>query len=329
MLFAGFEEFTPAQSALLEALRVNEAQITEALLESAGLSASSQVTTVVATPRDEIAFAARWLRQLFADRAVDSTTPRIAVILPQPEESRAEIESVFREILAPELQPIEADNSAAPWEFSAGTPLFARPMISDALAILRLAQGPLPIERLGALLRSPFIGVGSEHLEAARFDANVLRRGPYLVPELDADDLTRLIRQQPGSAKTSVFVPTWLKAFDEVRATRLRTPVSRSYGEWSETIRELLRAANWPGDRSSTPSEFSTASAWDATLDLLATLDFRGLRVSFATAVETLEQFLQSARLNPPAAYAPIPDHAARRSEWIRFRCSRYPACYR
>ena len=187
-------------------------------------------------------------------------------------------------------------------------------MISDALAILHLAQGPLSIERLGALLRSPFIGVSSEHLAAARFDANVLRRGPYLLPELDMDGLTRLIRRQSRSAETSAFVPAWLKTFDDVCAARLRSLASRSYAEWSGVIRDLLRAANWPGDRAPTPSEFSTAGAWDANLDLLATLDFSGTRVSFATAVKTLEQLLQSAHVNPPAAGAPIqimrPDEA-------------------
>jgi probable DNA repair protein len=306
VLLAGFEEFTPAQSALIEALRRSGAQITEMSLEISERLPSSRVSTVVATPRDEIVFAARWLQQLFADRARDSVPPRVAVLMPQPEDGGAEVESVFREILAPELQPIEADNSATPWEFSGGARLLAQPMISDALAILRLAQGPLSIERLGALVRSPFIGVSSEHLAAARFDANVLRRAPYLLPELDLDGLTRLVQQQSRSSKTSPFVPSWLKEFGGVRTARLRTSPSRSYAEWSEVIRELLRAANWPGDRAPTPSEFSTVGAWDATLDLLSTLDFRGSRVNFATAVKTLERLLESAHVSPPITCAPI-----------------------
>ncbi len=306
VLLAGFEEFTPAQSALIEELRASGAQITEVTLEAAARSASERVSTVVPTSRDEIVFGARWIRQLFADRSLELAVPRIAVLVPRPEEDRAELESVFRTILAPELQPIEADNSATPWEFSAGSALPAQPMISDALAILRLAQGPLSIERLGALLRSPFIGVSSEHVAAARFDANILRRAPYLLPEVDLDGLTRLIRQQSRSSKASAFVPSWLKAFDDICAAKRRTSASRSYAEWSEVIRDLLRAANWPGDRAPTPYEFSTAGAWDATLDLLATLDFRGSRVSFANAVKTLEQLLQTAHVSPPAACAPI-----------------------
>lgn len=305
VLLAGFEEFTPAESALVEALRAIGAQITEVSLGLPERLPSSAVSTIVPTPNDEIAFTARWLRQLFADRDPESPSPRIAVLVPRPEEGRAELESVFRQILAPELQPIGADKSSTPWEFSAGTPLLARPMISDALAILHFAQRPLPIERLGALLRSPFIGISPERLAAARFDANVLRRGPYLVPELDADGLTHLIRQHSRS-KAAAFAPSWLKAFDDLRTSRLRASASRSYAEWSEIIRDLLRVANWPGDRVPTPSEFSAASAWDATLDLLATLDFRASRVSFATSTQRLEQLLRSAHVSSPAPGAPI-----------------------
>ena len=306
VMLAGFEEFTPAQSALFDALRANGAPITKAILESSEDRDPLRVSTIVPTPRDEVVFAARWIRRLFEDWPAESQPPRIAVLLPQPEEGRGEIESVFREILAPELQPINTDNSSTPWEFGTGASLLAQPMIADAMALLDLTQRALPIERLGALLRSPFLGDSTEQLAAARFDANVLRISPYLLPELDLEGLTRLIQKQSRSNRVSSFNPAWLGAFDNMRSAKLRTSGSRSYAEWSEVIRELLQAAGWPGDRVPTPSEFSTAGAWDATLDLLATLDFRGRRVSFATALRTLEQLLQSARVSPTAAGAPV-----------------------
>ena len=306
VFLAGFEDFTPAQTRLVESLRRRGAEIEERAVAWPRSADSLRVSTVVPSPREEIVFAAHWIGQLFADRATESVAPRIAVLLPNPQEGRGEIESVFREILAPELQPIGADNSAAPWEFTFGTPLLHQPMIADALAFLRLLQAPLPIERLGALLRSPFIGSSSEGLAAARFDAQVLRSEPYLLPELDLDGLTRLVQQQLRSNRGTPYHPAWLRAVNDIRAARLRTTTSRSYAEWADLVRDLLRAANWPGDRAPTPSEFATTTAWDATLDLLATLDFRGLRVSFATAIKTLEQLLQTARASPPPAHAPL-----------------------
>lgn len=305
VLLAGFNELTPAQVGLVESLRMRGAQIDEAAIEWAGSHTPSRVSSVVPSSRDETVFAARWIRQFFSDRALLSAVPRIAVLLPKPQESRAEVESVFREILAPELQPIEADNSAAPWEFTDGAPLLRQPMVADALAFLHLLQRPLPIERLSALLRSPFIGCSSDLLAAARFDSQVLRRRTYLLPELDLEGLTRAIQQQYGLNRDPVFRPAWLSAVNEL-AVRLRAPASRSYADWAELIRALLRAANWPGDRAPTPSEFAAAGAWEATLDLLATLDFRGSRVGFAAAVKALEQLLKSSHVSARAAHACI-----------------------
>ncbi|HEY4009236.1 MAG TPA: PD-(D/E)XK nuclease family protein [Acidobacteriaceae bacterium] len=306
VLLAGFDELTPAQSALVDELRERRAEITHAAVEVAESASRSKVSCVVQTSRDELTFGARWIRSLFEEADPESRTLRVAVLLPDPEGSRAELESVFREVLAPELQPVSADLSAAPWEFPGGASLAMQPMIVDALALLRLVQGPVPVERVGALLRSPFLGLSSEHLAAARFDAHVLRRGPYLIPELDLEGLGRVVRSQSSAMGSNAFVPGWLKQVNDLRLARLSKPSQRSHGEWSELIRDMLRAANWPGDRTPTPAEFATARAWDTTLDLLATLDFRGERVAFAAALKALEELLQTARVNPLPANAPI-----------------------
>lgn len=304
VLLGGFEEFTPAQARLIDSLRAGGANIQHAPIASA-TTILSRLTTVVTTPQDEIVFAARWIRSLFAGRTAESPPPRIAVLLPDPQQSRAEIESVFRDLLAPELQPIEADLSSAPWEFTPGTPLLSAPLIADALALLRWMHAPLPVERISTLLRSPFLASGSEHLAAARFDAQVLRRQPHLLPELDLDTLIRLVRRHTASGRGEGFRPAWLNAADKLR-TSLTSPASRTHSEWAEVMRTVLRAAGWPGERKPTPAEFAAASAWDATLDLLATLDLRGTRVSFEAALTSLKQLLQTARVSPLRTHAPI-----------------------
>jgi probable DNA repair protein len=299
VVLAGFEELTPSRMALLEALRSGGAEIVCGELRPEA-HAESRLSTVVATARDEMVFAARWVLDFCTKRAADTAPPRLAILLPDPQESRAELESIFREQLAPELQPITADNSSAPWEFVSGSPLVSEPMIVDALALLQLVQGPVALERVSALLRSPFVGLSGDRLAAARFDARVLRRGPYLIPELDLDALRRIIRRQLN------YAPAWPNTLNDVRLSMQRGPATRGYAEWSETMRHLLRAANWPGDRAPTPHEFAAARAWDSALDQLATLDFRGRRIPFATAVRMLGRILQTARIAPLAAGASI-----------------------
>ena len=62
-----------------------------------------------------------------------------------------------------------------------------------------------------------------------------------------------------------------------------------------EFIRDTLRDANFPGDRPLTAQEFRDARAWDHVLDSVATLDFSGPRVDFATALEALQRAAREA----------------------------------
>lgn len=305
LLFVGFLEFTPAQLALLDALRSCGAGMQIAGLRAEREPDALRVWTVSNTPREEIQFAARWIRRFFSNHRTDDRTQRVAVLLPEPERDRAELESIFRELLSPELEPVSADLSSTPWEFTAGTRLATQSMIVDALDLLRWADGPLPLERVSALLLSPFWGSPEDRLTAARFDAHVLRRGPLLVPEIDLSTARRLTDQLRGRNSFKPILP-WLKPFSDLVATRLHSPTNRDFAGWAEIFRGLLRAAGWPGARTATAFEFETARAWESTLDQIATLDFRGRRVPFAVALQTLERLVQHARVRVTASRAPI-----------------------
>ena len=163
--------------------------------------------------------------------------PRIAVLLPQPEESRAELESVFRAILAPELQPIEADNSATPWEFTSGC---AAACTTDDFG--RVGD---PAPGAGsAVYRTPWEHFFVHHLLVSA--RSILQRLVLMPMFFGADriccrNLTWMgllvsFGDSPGRPRLQLLSRAWLKAFDDVCAARLRT---------------LLRAATPNGRRSS------------------------------------------------------------------------------
>jgi probable DNA repair protein len=304
VLIAGFIEFTPAQAALLDALQASGAQIEPADLHAEQRPSALRATTMVSTPREELQFAARWIHVFFEDRRGADRTPRIAVLLPQPEGERGELESIFREILAPELQSIHADLSSTPWEFTAGTQLDSQPMIVDALDLLRLIQRPLPIERVSALLRSPFLGSSIDSLAVARFDTDELRRRPLLIPELDLEAVRRrAAKYAQRHAALNSPVP-WLQSVANLPAMKSRSS-AREFAEWAELFRSILKAANWPGDRDQTASDFETIRAWESTVDLLSTLGFRARRVSQSNAMQTLERLAHDMHIRTPL-HAPI-----------------------
>jgi probable DNA repair protein len=293
-MLVGFDEFTPAQAGLLRVLRESGCKLTETTL--APRATSARIRTIVATPRHELLFTARWIRQQFLE-ARDPAALKIAVLTSQPDEDGAEIDGVFRASLAPALEAVDRDLSAAPWEYVSGAPLVAQPMAADAAALLRLLHKPLPLERVGTLLRSPFVGQAEEQLAAARFDAQDLRRGQHLLPEMDLEGLRRALRRSQRAKKETPYNPAWIDRVSSVPAGNLRSSGSGSYGDWAEFMRRVLRAANWPGEHGLSANEAATLRAWDSSLDLLATLDFRSERVTYADALDRLERLLQTARV--------------------------------
>jgi probable DNA repair protein len=321
ILLAGFsnpDALTPAQKALLDALRSGNSIEAAELTTPTDLSAV-RASTISPTSREELQLAAHWIRRFLETHATPDRTPRIGVVLPQPEEDRAELEQVFREVLAPELQSISADLSSTPWEFLSGAALASQPMVADALDLLRWTSGPLPLERVSALLLSPFLGSSAARLTAARFDAHFLRDNLSLVPELDIASVRRFAAQEAHrrsltdarSADSPIADSpvAWLRPLADLLSARLPNPATRSFADWAELFRSILRAANWPHadpDREPTASEFATSRAWDSTLDLLATLDFRGRRASLKEALQSLERLVQTARVAAPSVHAPI-----------------------
>ena len=336
---AGFADLTPAQELLLTSLRDRGTELIHHRLIASPDETALRASTIAPTERDELVLSAQWIRGLIEERTAHGRPCKIAVLLPNLAEDRAELEAVFRDTLAPELQSVAADLSSTPWEIGGGVPLSSVTMIAAALHLARWAAGPLPLERVSSLLLSPYLGDAPAAITAAtttanppqttatapreiiaQFDARILRRARLLRPEIAVPSLIALLNSPKARAlspgqQPPLLWPRNLQTFLE-RSGDLTRP--RSFADWTEFLRELLRTANWPSPdasadpvtepaaRALTATELGAAEAWDSTLDLLATLDFTGRRVSFAAALEALERQTQTTLFSPPAAHAPV-----------------------
>jgi ATP-dependent helicase/nuclease subunit B len=295
----GFETWTPSQTTLLEAFRNANCRIIEHDL-SATQSDPLQASVIAPSERDELTLAANWIRNFLQAHAAENKS--IAVLLPNVSNDRAELEMVFREVLAPELESIHTDLSSTPWEFSTGVPLGLLPIIDAALTLAELANAALPIDRISALLLSPYLGLATDRDLAARFDAAVLRRTHLLTPELDLASLLALATAQANKT----IAPSWLRNGHHQLSRDSNFTKPRTFAEWSDALRDLAAAANWPGQRTLTAAEFEATRAWDSTLDLLATLDFTGRRVSYPTFLQTLQRQARTTTFTPPSTNASI-----------------------
>jgi hypothetical protein len=102
---AAFDDPTPSQSALLESFRTYGTQIFDHTIEYPH-STPLRATIIAPTERDELILAARWIRNYIEQHRAEHKS--IAVLLPSLDDDRAQLESIFREVLAPELESIHS-----------------------------------------------------------------------------------------------------------------------------------------------------------------------------------------------------------------------------
>jgi ATP-dependent helicase/nuclease subunit B len=298
IVLVGFDGMTPTQTKLVDALRSTGVAVEEL---GAADSATRRMLVEAVDEREELRVAARWVRKFLEEQP----GAKVGLIVPGLEMQRREIDRVFREVLAPELEDIRARNEAAPYEFSLGVRLAETPMVATALDLLRWVVGALPLERVSGLLLSRHFGMTNEEWGArAEFDAFELRKARMLRPEISLDGLFVAVSGSKRKAK----MPRLSGALRAMRgvANRLQGMTVRANAEWAEGMRELLAAAAWGSAMGETSVEFQTRRKWESALDELATLDFDGVQVEFVQALESLERIARQTTFAPESRDAPV-----------------------
>jgi probable DNA repair protein len=301
VVLVGFDGMTPAQMMLVEALRSAGVAVRES---RPAVAAEKRMLVEAADEQEELSIAGRWVRKFLEERP----EAKVAVIVPGLEKQRSEIDRVFREVLAPELQDIRAVNETGPYEFSLGVPLAETPMIATGLDLLRWAVEALPLERVSGLLLSPYFAMTSEERSArAEFDAFELHTARMLRPEISLDGLASVAERSKRRGRLSRLRGV-LRAMRLV-ANRLQGMDARTNAEWAEKMREVLEAAAWGSGSHESSVEFQTRLKWEGALDELTTLDFLdfdGERIEFVQALEALERIACQTTFAPESRDAPV-----------------------
>jgi ATP-dependent helicase/nuclease subunit B len=294
----GFDAMTPSQRKLVETLQSAKLAVEE--LQPA-VSVVRRLLVAAADERQELSAAARWTRKFLEEQP----HAKVAVIVPGLESQRREIDRVFREVLAPELQDIQADAEMRPYEFSLGTALANIPMVTVAFDLLQWIVEALPLERVSRLLLSPYFAMMSrERGTRAEFDAFELRKARMLRPEISLNELIEVMERSKRKGK----MPRLLGALRSMRVVmnQLRGLDARTHAEWTERMREFLDSAAWGPSSQETSFEFQARHKWESVLDELATMDFDGVAVDLDQALADLERIARQTMFAPESRDAPL-----------------------
>jgi probable DNA repair protein len=155
VVFAGFDELTPQQEDLLDALcgSLHIPTVREEVNPRAVAFRDSS---------EEIAQAAGWARR----RLQANGSAKIGVVIPSIDAERSKLQRAFE--------------AAVPGAFhiSKGPALSARPIVHAALLLLELTAGEVEVERMGMILRSPYRkGAEEERSRRALVDADLRKQG--------------------------------------------------------------------------------------------------------------------------------------------------------
>jgi probable DNA repair protein len=260
-----FESHPPAIAHLLETLGAEPLQT--------ALADAANSLYLAEDDASEIAAAASWARNLLAH----SPTASVAIVVPNLEARRAAIDRVFAQTLNPASQPIAAPQSPPLHEFSLGQPLAELPIARAALDLLAWPLEPLPLERVSALLLSPWFGAASSAVAA--FDAFDLRQASLLRPELPLATAIRLVERSSRRPQLGDLLLRLRNLQAEALATQLADrpgqsePLRQPHALWSSAFSEILPAAGWSRQTANGSIEFQQLRRWQAALDELATLD--------------------------------------------------------
>ncbi|MEE8396852.1 MAG: PD-(D/E)XK nuclease family protein [bacterium] len=292
-LLAGFDEWTPAQRALLEALRGAGCAVEQVAEPNLGARAAR---VGFADAAAEMEAAALWARGLLEAGEVGS----IAVVAPDLNALRGPLARIFAQTLAPgEPQPLQG--GGAPFNISKGIPLKDYPLVSAALALLGMGLDTPPLTTLGRLLRSPFLaGAERELHQRALLDARLREFGRATLPLAAVIAAARGKPADGGAEARPWHAPllaarleAWREAFDAVRGVR------QSPSAWSVTFAGLLQRLGWPGERPLDSTEFQVRERMEALLSDLAELEMVLPRMGYGEALARLTRLAAETEFQP------------------------------
>ena len=288
----GFDRLTPAQRLVANALQQAGASLQQA--EPAREQAASPRLLACHSPEEELAACCDFAREAL------TAGECVAIVVPDFESARPELERALRAAIAPALEDVTGPERSAPYEFSTGRPIAHLRMVTDALRMLRWCAGPLPVADAGAVLCSPHLSLTPTPERGAELDAFVLR-----------DASTALLRAEVTLAAAANIIA---KRDDETAAALRRMASAAravesshdTHAFFADESRKLLQRAGWPGPHELSSAEYQAVDRWEEALDRLSTLDLLGGRTTFATFVDDLTDLARETLFAPENTGAPV-----------------------
>ncbi|HEY7987241.1 MAG TPA: PD-(D/E)XK nuclease family protein [Methylophilaceae bacterium] len=290
--FAGFDRISPQEQRLFDVL----AQRSDLQRWELGLKTPALAVQVAFDEAEaECRAAVHWVQ----DKLKIDPAARLAIVVPELANLRPTLQAMLDDVLHPEcMHPAHAEMPRI-YDFSLGQSLAETPIISTALALLRLAcNHRITQQGTGALLRDVYWSAGISEADArARLDAAMRRKLPATIT------LDQLLRQVRRAQMKGFAVARLVQHLEALHQKPLN--IRQSASAWVSAFTQVLDAAHWPGERTLSSFEHQAAKAWDETLQTFAKLDALLGKMSSSDALRQLSKLTRERIFQPESTHEP------------------------
>ena len=291
IVFAGFDEISPRIASLIKVIEGAGGRVEFWPEHQDNLKPVS--VREYPDEVEEVIQAARWARKTWRPGM------RIGFIVPDLERYK----KIIRREFTSELNP----DALFPWKdtkdvfnISLGSPLSEEPLVKSALEILSIGEESVDINKISAVLLSPyFAGSDEEYLSLARLDAILKKEGRFIV---SLAGIGRIIDRNKMNSLSGFrkLLDNWLKALGESRKRDLPS-------RWSENLSILLKNIEFPSKRFKlSSSEYQVLKGWNGLLEGLASLDDLLGQINRSEAISYLTKMAGDTIHQPESDECPI-----------------------
>jgi len=287
IVIAGFDDFNPARSRLLNALRQSGSTVE---IANVGLIDSKCEKLTVSDPATEVATCARWVRKI-----LQSEPPaRIGIVAPQLESYQSLVMHHFHAELDP-AGMLRGDGQSLPFNISLSRRLMDEGVVYSALQLLCLSQS-VSMDALSWLLRCPHIASGNARAgHRGIVDAKLRERGIARFP------LWRIKRLLSDAGCDDSFIAVIDALIKLKKEGRKLLP-----GVWADKFGMTLQNCGWPGDRSVSSREYQAVERLRSLLVEMASLDVLSEPLDLLEATAFLRRLAGEVEFQPESSDSPV-----------------------
>ena len=298
LLLAGFDEATPQQQRLFDALaaRVTLCEHFEPVRYQVAPKRAACLDE-----QDENERAADWV----AARLRENPRARIGVVVPHMSARRRSLTAALDAALVPDR--LLAPTSTRPYTVSLGGPLSDVPLVAFFLRSIRLALVSVSYEDASATLRSPyFVGAANELDARDVLDAQLRQRCQRVVGFERIFDGAQIAARDCGADVGQLLAGLReLGQWRRQHATRLRKPSEWAHAFGLALLSISVLSGGAAGDALDS-NEYQAFARWQELLVEFAALDRTMGRIAANTALAQIERIAHETIFQPEGGDPPI-----------------------